>query len=470
MLIPRNVPITLRLTLFFSVAMAVVLYSVSGLLYQTLRDQLNTKDVNELRSTLQFQQEIATTISERQGPQEQWQKELFEFIAEQDRLSLRIISPEGKIWSQSKNMRVPVADYPAPTANFNYSSWKHHDGELHEKYLITATTFTLKGHEQWSVQAALNVSRNNEIIENYWARMQIAAALAILVFAAGGYWLARRGLRPLRVMSQQIEQINVEELHTRLASERWPSELIILARSFDNMLTRLEASFDQLTRFSSDLAHELRGPINNLISAASVTLNQQRANAEYQETLEAIVEEGERLSRTISSMLFLARADNSREPLKKETLNSEVEFRRLISFYGILAEEKNITLTQRGTLTFSADPLHFQRALANLLANALHYTPAGGHISLQSQRDNHGLHFSVIDDGEGIAPEHLPHLFERFYRADESRSSNENTGLGLAIVKTIAELHGGKVSVKSTPGKGSTFTLSLPDTLSLSKL
>ncbi|MRS21423.1 heavy metal sensor histidine kinase [Enterobacteriaceae bacterium RIT702] len=466
MLMPRNVSITLRLTLFFSVAMALVLYSVSGLLYQTLRDQLNSKDVNELRSTLQFQKEIASTISERQGSQEQWQNELFEFIAEQDRLSLRIISPDGKIWSQSKNMRVPVADYPAPTASFNYASWKHHDGKLHEKYLITATTFTLKGKELWSVQAALNVSRNNEIIENYWARMQIMAALAILLFAAGGYWLAHRGLRPLRVMSQQIETISIEELHTRLATQRWPSELVIVARSFDSMLTRLEASFDQLTRFSSDLAHELRGPINNLVSAASVTLNQPRPNSEYQETLEAMVEEGERLSRTISSMLFLARADNSREPLKKERLDSEAEFRRLIGFYDILAEEKSIALTQQGSLTFLADPLHFQRALANLLSNAIHYTPAGGHITLTARRENNWLYFSVKDDGEGIHAEHIPHLFDRFYRADESRSSAENTGLGLAIVKTIAELHGGKVSVISQPGQGSTFTLAIPDSRS----
>ncbi|MGE9553683.1 hypothetical protein ACQPT2_21400 [Erwinia amylovora] len=118
MLIPRSVPMTLRLTLFFSVAMGVVLYSVSGLLYDTLRSQLGQKDENELRSTLRFQQEIATTISERQGPQEQWQKELFEFIVQQERLSLRIISPDGKVYSQSKNMRVPEQDFPPLPLSF----------------------------------------------------------------------------------------------------------------------------------------------------------------------------------------------------------------------------------------------------------------------------------------------------------------------------------------------------------------
>lgn len=467
MLIPRSVPMTLRLTLFFSVAMAVVLYSVSGLLYDTLRSQLGQKDENELRSTLRFQQEIATTISERQGPQEQWQKELFEFIVQQERLSLRIISPDGKVYSQSKNMRVPEQDFPPPTTEFHYTSWRYRQGEIHEKYLIASTNFILRNHEPWLVQAALNVSRNNEIIENYWVRMQLAAALAIAAFAALGYWLARRGLSPLRTISREMENIRAEDLHTRLATQRWPSELNALAASFDGMMTRLESSFKQLNRFSSDIAHELRGPINNLISAASVTQSKDRNVVEYRDTLAAIVEEGERLSRMISSMLFLARADNSSEPLSIERLNSADEFARLINYYDILAEEQQITLRNEGEVAFQADPIHLQRALSNLLSNAIRHTPPGGHIMLSAWRERDTVCLSVTDDGEGIATEHLPHILDRFYRVDAARSNAENTGLGLAIVKTIAELHGGKVVVSSQPGMGSQFTLLLPD---LSKL
>ncbi|MEW5288125.1 heavy metal sensor histidine kinase [Erwinia papayae] len=463
MLIPRSVPITLRLTLFFSVAMALVLYSVSGLLYHTMRSQLGQKDENELRSTLRFQQEIATTISERQGPQEQWQKELFEFIVQQERLSLRIISPDGRVWSQSKNMLVPQQDFPPPTTDFRYDTWRYHQGEVHEKYLITSTNFILKNHQPWLVQAALNVSRNNAIIENYWAQMQLAAALAIVCFAALGYWLARRGLSPLRTISREMENIHADDLHTRLATQRWPSELNALAASFDGMMTRLEASFTQLNRFSSDIAHELRGPINNLISAASVTQSKDRSIREYRDTLAAIVEEGERLSRMISSMLFLARADNSSEPLSPERLNSADEFARLIGYYEILAEDKQITLRCEGEVIFHADPLHLQRALANLLSNAIRHTPPGGHIMLSARREADTTCLSVTDDGEGMAAEHLPHILDRFYRVDAARSNAENTGLGLAIVKTIAELHGGKVVVSSQPGRGSQFTLRLPN-------
>ncbi|WP_337589589.1 histidine kinase dimerization/phospho-acceptor domain-containing protein [Pantoea sp. A4] len=137
------------------------------------------------------------------------------------------------------------------------------------------------------------------------------------------------------------------------------------------MMTRLEASFKQLSRFSSDIAHELRSPINNLISAASVTQSKDRSPQEYRETLAAIIEEGERLSRMISSMLFLARADNSREPLHREPLNSVTEFERLMGYYDILAEEKNIRLTCEGDVSFQADALHLQRALSNLLSNLI---------------------------------------------------------------------------------------------------
>jgi two-component system heavy metal sensor histidine kinase CusS len=462
MMIPRNFPITLRLTLYFSITMGLVLYIVSGLLYSTMRNQLSQKDEDELRSTLRFQQEIATTISERQGPKDLWQQELFEFVARQERLSLRIISPDGKVWAQSKNMRVPQQDFPAASQAFSYTAWRYHKHDVSEKYLITATNFLLKDNQSWLVQAALNVSQNNEIIEDYWGRMQAAVALAIVIFSSIGYWLARRGLLPLRTMSREIAHIHAEDLHTRLSTQGWPQELNTLAASFDGMMIRLETSFAQLARFSSDIAHELRGPINNLISAASVTQSKARSPQEYHDALASIVEEGERLSRMISSMLFLARADNRREPLNIEPLNSRSEFARLVNFYDILAEDKNITLLSNGEVTFDADPIHLQRALANLLSNALRHTPEGGTISLSAEQHGSNVWLSVTDNGEGISAGHLPHIFDRFYRVDDARSNAENTGLGLALVKTIVEMHGGKIMVTSEEGKGSCFTLVLP--------
>ncbi|VFS94359.1 Sensor kinase CusS [Raoultella planticola] len=384
MLIPRNFPITLRLTLYFSLAMGLVLYSVTGLLYSTMRNQLGQKDIDELRSTLRFQQEIATTISERPGAEGSLAAGAIRVHRSSGTAVAYVLSARTVRSGRSRKICTYRSRIFRPRpVSFHYSEWKYSRHDVSEKYLIVSTEFILKDNQPWRVQAALNVSKNNEIIEDYWQRMQIVAALAVVLFSALGYWLARRGLLPLRTMSREIEHIHAGELHTRLSTQRWPSELNVLSASFDGMMTRLEASFTQLTRFSSDIAHELRGPINNLISAASVTQSKARSAEEYRDTLAAIVEEGERLSRMISSMLFLARADNSREPLHLEHLTSATEFARQINLYDVLAEEKNITLISEGEVDFYADPIHLQRALSNLLSNALRHTPSGGKIVLR---------------------------------------------------------------------------------------
>jgi two-component system heavy metal sensor histidine kinase CusS len=228
------------------------------------------------------------------------------------------------------------------------------------------------------------------------------------------------------------------------------------------MLARLEQSFAQLTRFSSDLAHEFRSPINNLVAAASVTLARARDPAEYQKTLEVVVEEGQRLSRMVSSMLFLARADNAGQHLHLERVALADEFRKLVDFYEIAAEEQGVTLQAQGEGELMVDPVLLRRALSNLLANALRYTPRGGSVRLSATRERGAVAIAVSDDGKGIATEHLPFLFDRFYRADTARSSTDSTGLGLAVVRSIAELHGGKAEVVSVLGKGSSFTLRFP--------
>jgi two-component system heavy metal sensor histidine kinase CusS len=313
------------------------------------------------------------------------------------------------------------------------------------------------------LRGALDVSQDHHVLEAYRARLAGVIGLAIVLSVAAGWLLARRGLAPVRAISNEIGRINARKLHARIANEAWPSDLRVLASTFDDMLARLERSFEQLTRFSSDLAHEFRSPINNLVSAASVTLARARDAAEYQATLEVVVEEGERLSRMVSSMLFLARADNAQQHLQRERLRLEDEFRKLADFYGIMAEEQGVALVADGAGVLMADPLLLRRALSNLLANALRYTPRGGTIRLAAGQERDAVVISISDDGAGIAAEHLPFLFDRFYRVDEARSAADSTGLGLAVVRSIAELHGGQAGVTSEPGTGSTFTLRFPN-------
>ncbi|MDQ2990695.1 MAG: heavy metal sensor histidine kinase, partial [Pseudomonadota bacterium] len=312
------------------------------------------------------------------------------------------------------------------------------------------------------LRGILDVSKDEQVLQRYRNKLSGVVVLAILLSVAIGWLLARRGLAPVRAISLEIGRVNAERLHSRIAQEAWPAELRMLAVTFDEMMARIERSFEQLTRFSSDLAHEFRSPINNLVAAASVTLARARDAAEYQNTLEVVVEEGDRLSRMVSSMLFLARADNAKQVVRVEPLSTATEFLKLVEFFELMAEEQGVALVADGAVSLRADPLLLRQALSNLLANALRYTPRGGAIRLEASESGDAVVISVSDNGAGIAAEHLPHLFDRFYRADAARSAADSTGLGLAVVRSIAELHGGTVEVRSLVGAGATFALRFP--------
>jgi two-component system heavy metal sensor histidine kinase CusS len=306
------------------------------------------------------------------------------------------------------------------------------------------------------------VTGSGKILAAYWTRLCVLLAAAVAAASVLGWLVARSGLAPLRRIGLSIGRISAEQLDERIGTQPWPAELQSVATAFDAMLARLEASFEQLSRFSADLAHEFRTPVNNLVAAASVTLARARSDAEYQDTLAVIAEEGERLTRMISSMLFLARADNAQQAFHKESLSTGTEFSKLREFFEALAEQRGVTIAAQGDVPVQADPVLLRRALSNLIANALQHTPAGGEVRLEAAQTPQGVRISVTDTGEGIDARHLPHLFTRFYRADASRASSERSGLGLAVVKSIAELHGGTVQIQSEPGKGTRATIVFP--------
>jgi two-component system heavy metal sensor histidine kinase CusS len=278
--------------------------------------------------------------------------------------------------------------------------------------------------------------------------------------------LARRGLRPLREVADHARRITVSHLHERVSSERWPAELTLLATAFDQMLERLEQSFQRLSQFSADLAHELRTPINNLMGEAEVTLTRSRSADDYRQVIESSLEEFSRMSRMIDSLLFLARADHSDAPLRPVLLDVRVEIEALRDFYEALADEWQVEISCQGQGQLRADAILFRRVVSNLLSNALNHTPHGGHVLLGVEQTPSGLELRVVDDGCGIAREHLPRLFERFYRVDNALSRAQGTGLGLALVKSIIELHQGSVTLESDVGRGMTVRLRFPASLS----
>ena len=292
--------------------------------------------------------------------------------------------------------------------------------------------------------------------------------LLILVLGAGliasaliALTVTRRGLRPLAKMRRMFERVQPAHLNERIDPQRWPTELRPLAASFDDMLGRLEDSFTRLSQFSADLAHELRTPIGNMLGEAQVALTRDRKADEYRAVVESTAAECERLSGIIDNLLFLARAESAEQQLARSSFNARAAIEKIVGFYQTVAEDRNVDLSCSGDAEIFADPILFNRAIGNLIDNALRCTRDNGKIRITVRDLGESAEINVIDNGSGISPEHLPRVFDRFYRADPSRSSG-GTGLGLALVKSIADLHGGSARIESAAGRGTTVTLSFP--------
>jgi two-component system heavy metal sensor histidine kinase CusS len=307
-------------------------------------------------------------------------------------------------------------------------------------------------------------TRELELLGRYRRYMAFVLAPALAASAVAGIVIARRGLRPVGEIAATARRIGPERLGERIADDGLPAELGDLARTFNVMLDRLQDSFSRLERFSGDIAHELRTPVHAIRNVAEVALETSRTREEDREALAACLDSAEHLSRLIERLLFLARADDPRTVLELESFDLASELAAVRDFYAPAAEEAGIELavTAPPILACRLDRTLFQRALGNLLTNALTHTPAGGRVIVSACSGPGGLVVSVSDNGIGIAPEHLPRLFDRFYQPDPARSSGQGVGLGLAIVKSIVELHGGRVSVASRPGAGCAVTLVFP--------
>jgi two-component system heavy metal sensor histidine kinase CusS len=253
-------------------------------------------------------------------------------------------------------------------------------------------------------------------------------------------------------------------MNERLGTKGHPKELAALAMEFDKMLDRLGDSFERLTLFTADAAHEFRTPLNSLMMATSLTLARERTAEEYRHALAGNLEEFERLKGMVDKLLFLARAENAETILNKTCLDAAKITGDVLDFFSALAEERGVTLDCEGEGIVCADETLLRQALANLLSNALRHTPSGGHVRVRIQASEAGCAISVSDTGPGIPESHWPKLFDRFYRVDAARSSegDAGAGLGLAIVKTIMGMHHGDVTVSSGNPSGSCFQLVFP--------
>ena len=311
-----------------------------------------------------------------------------------------------------------------------------------------------------TVVLAVNTLHHDHFMSSFRALMWGYVAVAIVLSGLLGWWVTRRGLRPLLPIIVKASHINAAQLNDRIPTQDVPTELQPLARTLNQMLERLEQDFARLSGFSSDLAHEIRTPISNMLIQSQVTLSKKRSTDQYQETLLSVVEELERLSSTVSDMLYLAKTENHLEVPNQSSVVLESEAVELLTFYELLAEEKGVTLTVAGNGTVKGDRLMIRRAISNLLSNAIRHADSSTHIAIEITQTDLVTTLSVSNTGETIPMPIQLRIFDRFFRSDQARTnpSFEGAGLGLAITKAIMQAHGGSIAVNSEQSK-TVFTL-----------
>jgi two-component system heavy metal sensor histidine kinase CusS len=314
------------------------------------------------------------------------------------------------------------------------------------------------------VSISFDITDNRDFLASFTKVLWLAVAAGTLIIGLLGWLAVRKGLAPLRDVSAVLSGISSAALDKPLSVEDVPVDLRDLIFSFNRMLSRLEESFQRLSDFSSDIAHELRTPINNMMLQAQVVLGQKRDVEEYCTYLQSNLEELRRLSSMIEDMLFLAKADNRLVAPRMETIDVREEVAKLVDYFDIAASEKNVRVVQGGDApTVVADRLMFQRALSNVLSNALRFTSRGHAIGVETGESPDCIEVRVTNPGPEIARDQLQKIFDRFYRVDASRREGQtvNVGLGLSITKSIMEIHGGSVFAESQGG-ATRFTLVFP--------
>jgi two-component system heavy metal sensor histidine kinase CusS len=376
---------------------------------------------------------------------------------------VRVLDPKGATIGETDGMEMllPANIFPQAASREIAVPVEH---RVAGKLFALTTRPAAEDGQMFTIQVAQDRSSDEQVERRFGILVLVVLSGSILASILIAIPVTRRGLRPLQEMTRSLERIGPTHLNERLAPFNWPRELQPLAVAFDEMLKRLDDSFTRMSQFSADLAHELRTPIANMLGEAQVALSRDRSAADYRETIESAIAECERLSGIVDNLLFVARADAAREPVQRKRFDARAAVEKIAAFYQTIAEDQHVAISCSGHGQISADPAMFERAIGNLVDNALRFTPENGSIQIALADRSTDFEVAVSDNGSGIAPEHLPRVFDRFYRADPSRGS-DGAGLGLALVKSIVDLHGGTARIQTEVGRGTTVTLIFPNTL-----
>jgi len=455
----RTRSIAWRLALAFAAVCALVLSVIGVFLYRSLASEIALRDDQALLGRLEQVRALlqdSDSLDALQARPRLYQN----MLGNQDSLLLVQAadgSPVIRINPRQQNLptlaAIPAQQRPQRS---DVQTWQASDGAA--VALLAGAAVGPRG-EALTVVAGKVLSEREQMLASYRLRLYLAVGLGAALAFALGLLLLRRGLLPLRQLSESVRGIDLRSLDKRLETTGIPAEFHEPVQALNAMLARLEESFQRLSQFSADLAHEIRTPLHNLLGSNGLALNQPRSTAEYQEVLASNMEEFERLTRMAENLMFLARAEQAERALQLRQLELATVGEELCDYFEALADDREICLDNSLCGQLLADQQLLQRALGNLLANAVRHADSGSHISLRRRDEPGWCWLQVHNQGPAIAPQHLSKVFDRFYRVDPSRAEpGDSGGLGLAIVRSIMLLHGGQVRVSSDE-RGTVFEL-----------
>lgn len=451
---------------WYACATVALAIAASLILYQGLSRELRQATDNQLLERIELLRALLQKETFAHG-ELKWEVESEWEWLEHHEIFLRILDGRRNVFLETKGLAplLPVGLFPAPAGREAPLRSLRIDSPSGRVFQAMAAEVPGPGGG-WVIQAAFDLANEGRVLREFKLLLAFVVGGAMFASLGFGYQITRNGLRPLAEIVETTRRIRSSTLSERIHLPNLPPELASLEDNFNDMLGRLEESFARLSRFSADIAHELRTPLNNLRGEAEVALSRPRTPEEHRDILVSSLEEYAGLARTVERLLFIAQAEQS-TPIQREQVDVCAELKGVVDFYEPALTEKRLDLHVSGcvgSLCLDADRELFRRAVSNLVENALAFTQDGGSIGLGVEQRNGTIRVQVRDTGIGIAPEHLPYVFDRLYRVQRTRTKGSGgVGLGLSIVKAVMDLHGGSVEIASDLGTGTSVTLVFPN-------
>lgn len=456
----RRLNIRWKLTLWYGGVLAVVLFLFSGTIYLTMRYQLLERTDQGLAEELS---DVRYEVKRADEPKtlHEWLDRRF---ARHEGFDFQITKPSGERFFA--NTRLADKSLPIPEAVEGDDGLNYLTVELAGRGRWRIVSETMPGPEgTLRVQVARSLASHDHELRELLTAFLLAGPLTLLLAVAGGYFLAWRALAPVQRMTETADQITADRLSQRIDVANPHDELGALGQTLNRMIGRLERSFSEMQQFTADAAHELRTPLAVIRNEAEVALRSPRSLDEYCHVIGDMLEETNRLTGIADQLLFLCRNDAGLNLPVREDVRGDVLLAEVVGNMQLVAEEKGVflTLAENPPIQMSSDSRQFRRVFYNLLDNAIKYTGSDGRVTVKGAVAADRWLVSVSDTGPGIAPEHLPRIFDRFYRVDPSRTGDgDGAGLGLAICRSIINGLRGRIAVESTVGQGTTLLVELP--------